>query len=70
MGTWGRRLSGAAMMIFGALQLAVAFIIPFAGYGKPIKTWTIIEIAGTVGLFGAALVIAGYATFVRLRLKN
>jgi hypothetical protein len=56
------------MMIFGAFQLAVAFSIPFAGYGKPIRTRTLIEIAGAVGQLGAALVLAGYATFVRLRL--
>ena len=70
MGTWERRITGGAMMIFGVIQLAVAFSIPFFGYAKPVKMWTLLEVAATVGLFGIAFVLGVYATFVRLRLKG
>lgn len=70
MGTWERRITGGAMVIFGVLQLAVAVTIPFLRYAEPIKTATLVEIATAVGLFGVAFVLGGYATFVRLRLKN
>ena len=69
MGKWGRRFFGSLMMIYGAIQLAIAVSIPFLRYAKPISTWTLVEVSAIVGLFAAAFLLGGYAIFARLRPK-